>query len=895
MRPLRSFVSRLQAPLLAGLQDADLSRELNTHLEMMTDDNLRAGMSPEDARRHARMALGGMDPIRENCRDARGIRWISDFLQDLRQAIRTIRHNPGFAAVAILTLALGIGATAVMFTVIDSVLLKPLPYREPNRLLTLNEWTDKASAYGNLWGFTYPNFVDCRRDSSSLQMAAYAHAGGTVGPSQNAAAEHVDGYQISASLFPVLGISPVRGRAFSPADDKPGAAPVMIVSHEFWQRRFASNPNAIGQTIAFNDRPYTVIGVAPAGLRIQWDGDIYLPLGQDTEPVMQDRGAHVVVAIARLRSGYTLDQARKELDLIGHRLARQYPRTNTGRTMIADRMRVDTSDVKSTLWLLLGAVSMVLLIACVNIASLLLARAVSRDREFAMRVAIGANRGRLARHCLTESAVLALAGGALGLLLATLSLRPFLLLWPGTLPRAEAIHIDWRVLLFALAASLASGLIFGLAPALRAPAVAFEHSLRGANTRTGASRRLHVVFVVSEIALALVLLVSSGMLGRTLLRLASLDPGVDVHNLLITRAALAPSTLNNPAQTRAAWNDLLDRVARVPGVQSVAMVDTVPMREGDNQLAYSTTAALPPPDKQPLALATSVSPDYLDTMRIPLRAGRFFDTRDRPGSELAVVIDDVLAEHAFHTAFGKSDPRSVIGRQLWFPAMAPGPVRIVGVVGHVRHWGLAGDDQAAVRAQVYYPFAQLPDALVHRWSDIMSIAIRTRVEPLSLFPSLRRAAAGAGGDQVLYQERTMEQLASSSLARQRFLMLLFGLFAALALILACIGVYGVLAYLTSQRTQEVGVRMALGASTRTVLGLVLRQSAGMIAGGVIAGIAGALAAGRLLERFVSGMRAADPATVIGMVSILAAAALLASFLPARRASRIDPMSALRQE
>jgi predicted permease len=888
---IRSFVSRLRAPLLAGTHDADLSRELNIHFEMLREDNLRSGMSPDEARRRARLQLGGSESVKEDCRDARRISWLSDFGQDLRHAFRTIRHKPGFAAVAILTLALGIGATAVMFTVIDGVLLKPLPYPEPDRIVALNEWTDKATTLGNLWAFSYPNFVDTRRDGRALTMAASVYTGGTVKSPGAGVPEHVDGREISAEFFPVLGIGAAYGRAFSPADDRPGAAPVAIISHAFWQGHFASNASALGQTVTFDGHPYTVVGVMPPELRIYDDADLFFPIGQDVSPVMQNRNAHRVRAIGRLRPGYTRDQARQELDLIGHRLAQQYPQSNAGRTMIADTLRIDAGDSKSTLLLLLGAVSLVLLIACVNVASLLLARAVSRDREIAMRVAIGASRTRLARHCLTESAVLGLAGGALGLVLATVSIRPFLLLWPGTLPRAAAIHVDWRVLLFALAASLVSGLLFGLAPALRAPGLKFEHSLRGANTRAGASRRMHTAFVVSEIALALVLLVASGMLGRTLLHLSSLDPGVNVHNLLITRTALSPAILKNPAQTRAAWTDVLGRVAHVPGVQSVAMVDTVPMREGDNELGYSTTAAIPPQDKQPLTLATSVSDHYLDVMGIPLRAGRFFDTRDRPETEDVVVIDDVFAQQAFHT----SSPQAVVGRQLWIPYMAPRPVRIVGVVGHVRHWGLAGDDQSPVRAQVYYPFSQLPDALVHRWSDLMSIAVRTSVEPLSLLPALRRAASGAGDDHVLYQEHTMEQLASRSIARQRFLMLLFGVFAVLALILACIGVYGVLAYLTSQRIPEVGVRMALGASTRSVVGIVLRQSAAMIGGGVIVGIAGALAAARLLERFVTGMRGAEPVTVVAMVSILAAAALLASFLPARRASRIDPMSALRQE
>jgi predicted permease len=604
---------------------------------------------------------------------------------------------------------------------------------------------------------------------------------------------------------------------------------------------------------------------------------------------MQNRFAHTVQAVGRLRPGFTLAQAQAELTSIGRHLAEQYPKSNAGRTMVAAQLHPDTGDAQSTLWLLLGAVSLVLLIACVNVASLLVARAVSRQREIALRVALGAGRTRLVRQCLTESVVLALAGGAVGLGLAALSIRPFIVFWPGSLPRAESVHLDWHVLLFALASSLLSGVLFGLAPAVRAPVRELDQALRaGGRTVAGDSRRLHSGFVISEIALAVVLLVSAGMLGRTLLRLSSLDPGVSIRNVLVTRTALSPRVLANPAQIRAQWQDLLDRVKRVPGVEAVSMVDTVPMREGNNQLGYWTSAALPPQNELPLALATSVTPDYLKVMGIPLRQGRFLNDHDRMGNELVVVIDDALARQAF-------GGRGAIGKRLWIPNMSSDPVRVVGVVGHVRHWGLAGDDQAQVRAQVYYPFAQVPDPLLRRWSELMSIAVRTSVEPLSLLDPLRREVRGATGDQVLYEARTMEQLASRSLAQQRFLMLLFGIFAGLALLLACIGIYGVLAYLTSQRVPEIGVRMALGASARNVIRLVLRQSAGMILAGVLTGALAAVAAGRLLERLVIGMSPADPITFAAMVSVLIIAALLASFLPARRASRVDPMSALRQE
>jgi predicted permease len=522
------------------------------------------------------------------------------------------------------------------------------------------------------------------------------------------------------------------------------------------------------------------------------------------------------------------------------------------------------------------------------VASLLLARAVSRERELAMRVALGAGRGRLVRQCLTESAVLALSGGVLGIALAAIGIRPFVLFWPGSLPRAEEVHLDWHVLLFALAASLLCGFLFGLAPALRAPARELEQALRaGGRAVTGSSSRLHGGFVISEIALAVVLLVSAGILGRALLRLSSLDPGVNIRNVVTARMAISPAILENPAKIRAAWQNVLDRAHGLPGVESITMVDTVPMREGNNQIGYWTTPAVPPQNQQPLVLASSVTPDYLKVMGIPLLEGRFFDDQDRIGNEPVAVIDNVMAQEAF----GGKGP---LGKHLW-TGMGSDPVRVVGVVGHVRYWGPAGDDQAHVRAELYYPFAQVPDRFLRRWSELMSIAVRTRTAPLSVVQPLRRELRGANEDQVLYEVRTMEQLASASLSRQRFLLLLFGVFAGLAMLLACIGIYGVLAYLTSQRTPEIGVRMALGATARDVMRLVLRESLTMICAGVAVGIFAAVAAGRLLDRLVTGVRSGEPSTFAFMIFVLVVAALVASFLPARRASRVDPMSALRQD
>jgi predicted permease len=868
--------------------ETQLEKELRFHLDQQAADLVARGLDPQEARRQARLTFGGTEQVKESCRDARGTRWLEDLAQDVRYALRTMRQRPGFAAVALCTLALGTGATTVMFTVVNSVLLKPLPYPHPDRLVKLDEQTKGITDYrwGDRWAFAYPNFLDCKHQSRSLTLAAQRYAGGTV--SERDQAEYVDGRQISSELFSILGVSLLEGRGFLPEEDRPGAPPVVIVSYGLWQRRLGGKSTAIGRRLVFEGKVYAIVGVTPVNFRLG-DADVFTPIGQNTEPVMQDREAHPGIQVwARLRPGATLAQAQAELAIIGRHLADRYPKSNKGRGFVVEPLRPDVGDVGPTLWLLFGAVSLVLLIACVNVASLLLARAVSREQELAMRAALGASRRRLVFQCLTESSVLALGGGLLGVLLAILGAGPFVTFWPGGLPRADDLHLDWRVLLFALAASLLSGLLFGLAPALRAPARGLERVLRaGARTVRGSSRRLHSGFVVSEIAIAVVLLVCAGMLGRTLVLLSSLDPGVNVRNVLTARMALSPDTLRNPARIRAAWDDVLNRARRVPGVEAIAMVDTVPMREGDNELGYWTTPPEPPQSQKPLALASSVTPDYLKVMGIPLRKGRFFNEHDRIGSALVAVIDEVMAQQTF----GGQDP---VGKHVW-TGLVPEPLLVVGVVGHVRQWGLGGDDQAHVRAQLYYPFAQVPDRYLRRWSELMSIAVRTNIAPLNAVEPLRRELRGATNDQALYEVHTMEQLASDSLARQRFLLLLFGIFAGLALLLASIGIYGVLAYLTSRRVPEIGVRMAFGASPGNVVRLVFRQSLSMIFVGVGIGSAGALAAGRVLNRLVEGMQPIEAFTFVITIPVLVSAALFASFLPARRASHVDPMTALRQE
>ncbi|HYL62698.1 MAG TPA: ABC transporter permease [Candidatus Methylomirabilis sp.] len=880
-----------QRLLRSKKMERQLENELKFHLEQHEADLIARGVHPAEARRRARLAIGGPEQVKEECRDARGTRWLEDFWADFRYALRILRSRPGFAGVALLTLALGIGATTLMFTLVNGVLLKPLPFPDPSRLVQVNgesaDWNAEAFGKQNL---AYLDFVDCARESRSLDLAAALFDNATV--SEPGEPEYVDVREISSNLFSVVGVPLLQGRTFMPDEEKTGAAPVAILGYSFWQRHLGGRPDAVGSSIVIDLKRYTIVGIARAGFRLYGEeADVYTPVGQDTAKYLQNRAAHPIHALGRLRAGRTLGEAQAEFTLFGQHLAQEFKDTNAGRTFTVAQLRPDVGDVRATLWLLLGAVSLVLLIACTNVASLLLARAVSRERELAMRVALGATRGRLVRQCLTESAVLGLSGGALGIVLAAGGLQPFVAFWPGALPRAEEVQVDWHVLLFAAGVSLLSSFLFGVAPALRAPFKYVEQALRaGMRSISGGSRRLHGVFVVSEIALAIILLVSAGMLGRTLLHSASLDPGVDIHNVLVTRMALSPATLADPGKTRAAWKDVLERARRVPGVQSLATVDTFPMREGDNEQGYWTSADVPPTNKLPFALLTSVSPDYLKVMGIRLRRGRFFDDHDTLDSTPVIVIDDVLAQNAF----GVEDP---IGKRLWIPDMGYGGnvFQIVGVVGHVRQWGLAADDEAKVRAQIYYPFSQLPDNFMHRWSQLMSIAVRTDIPPLAVVSSLRSELKGAAGDQVLYEVRTMEQLASESLAQQRFLLLLFSLFAGVALVLACVGIYGVLAYLTGQRVPEMGVRIALGASAGDVMWLVLRQSLEMIVVGVAIGTAAAVAAERVLLRSVAGMQPTALASFAMMIPLLVAAALLASFLPARRASRVDPVVALRQD
>lgn len=517
---------------------------------------------------------------------------MSGLLQDIRIAIRGLRHKPGFALLAILILALSIGATTIMFTVVSGVVLKPLAYPDSDRLVAVHVQADKS---GDVWGFSYPDFLDCRRDCHSFEgIAAWGYSGGTI--SAPGEPEYVTGRRISSELFSVLRNQLVRGRSFEAKEDQLGAAPVAIISTRLWQQRYGSDPHAVGMSLNYDGKAYTVVGIAPPGFQLDGDADVFTPLGQTNEPRMQWRAARFLHVVGRLRRRVTLAQAQSELAVLSQRLAKAYPMDDGGITQVLHPLQAElVHDVKPTLWLLLGAVSVVLLIGCVNVASLFLTRVVSRQHEFALRLALGAPRVRLLRQCLTESGALGICGGLLGLLVALAGTRPFIRFWPDRMPRADDIHVDWRVLLFAVSTSILTGLIFGLVPALRANNSKIEETLRSrSRTIAGTARRPLSAFVMCQIALALVLLSAAGVLGRTLLRLSSLNPGIDIRNVLTAHVGVSPEVLSDPAKARADWKALLEDVRRAPAVKSAALTDIVPIREGENTLWYSTTAAIPP-------------------------------------------------------------------------------------------------------------------------------------------------------------------------------------------------------------------------------------------------------------------------------------------------------------
>ncbi len=887
---------------LAGLnldptREAEIVEELAQHAEDRYRELLSEGKTEAEAQRIALDELTDHELLtselqaieRTNVPEpvvlgARGKgRFFSGLGQDLRYAFRTLRKSPGFTAVAVLALALGIGANTAVFSVVNGVLLQPLAFPDPSRLMHIFETTTEFSEAS----VAYPNYLDWRRDSRSFtDMGIHRSADfNFTGAGQP---EQLSGRYVSASLFPVLGVRPLLGRSFLPEEDRPGTGCSVMLSHGFWQRRFGGDPNILGRALTLNAMSCSVVGVLPRDFRFHDDSEVYVPIEQWNSVELRTREGHPgLQVVARLKPNATIGEAQAEIASICSRLAHEFPATNAGRGARVSRMKDDmVQTIRPTLLMLVGAVGFVLIIACANVANLLLARSTARQREFAIRTALGAERGRIVRQLLTESVILSLAGAVAGLLLARWGTSVVLAAAPGSLPRAGEIGIDPYVLLFTLVVSIVTGILFGLAPAFHSATVNPQESLKDGTRGAGGGRhRTEGIFVALEMALAVILLAGAGLMMRSVWQLLQVDPGFNTRNVLTMQVALSPKVMKSPPDIRLAFQNLLTRVATVPGVQSAAMTALVPLDDNDNEIPFwPGTGPQPPQDQLKSAVNYIVTPDYAKVMQIPLKRGRFFTERDNTASPTVAVIDDVLAGHLFPG----QDP---IGKQFSLGIL--GPVQIVGVVGHVKQWGLDSDDTHKIRDQVYFPVRQIPDKFMTEAVAGLTLVLRSGPEPLSLVPAVREQVAGPTQDQPSYAVRTMEQTISNSLAERRFTMLVLVIFASAALLLAAVGIYGVMSYTVTRRIHELGVRAALGASRHEMVGLVLRQGMKLAGIGMAAGLAAAVVLTRFLAGLLYGVKPADPVTLAAVTVLLGGIALLACYVPARRATAVDPVIALR--
>ena len=809
-------------------------------------------------------------------------------LQDLRYGIRMLAKAPGFAAIAILTLALGIGANTALFSVVNGVLLNPLAYPQSGQLVAL---------YGKTAGFehapiNYLNFLDWQRDTQTFSsMAFYRNQDyNFIGTGE---AERLSGYMVSADFFSTLGTMPVLGRSFRADDDHTGAAPVVILGGGFWKRKFGASLEIIGKPMLLNGTTYTIVGVIPAGFTFYGrNRDVYTPIGQWTDTNFRDRRVDVSShGVGRLKAGVTLAQAKADMDGIAQNLAVAYPEADKAVGITLVSMKEDiVGNVQPFLIVLLAAVGFLLLIACANVANLLLARSMGRSREFAIRAAMGASQGRVIRQLLSESILLAGLGGALGLLLAVWGTKAVLGTLPGALPRASEVSLDARVLLFAMALSLFAGIVFGLAPALKTSRVNLEEILKESGRgSSGARHRLQGVFVAVEVAMALVLLVGAGLMVRSLAALWRVDPGFNPSHAITFTLSLPADPGTSSAETRARLRHFDDKMHDIPGVQAVSVtLGSRPMIHNSSEPFWiegqPKPANLPEMHQAMFYLAEA---GFQQAMGVTLERGRFITPQDDEHAPVVIVIDDVFA----WSYFPQENP---IGKRINLAGFGV-QAEIVGVVGHVKQWGLDADAKSAIEAQFDYPFMQLPEKLMPLAANAVAVVLRTEGDPTAVMSSVRRAVAEIDSREVVYNVQTMNEVVSNSFAARRLSMMLLGVFAALALALACVGIYGVISYLVGQRTHEIGVRMALGAQRRDVLRLVIGHGTRMALIGVAIGIASALGLTRLMANQLFGVSAHDPLTFAGVGMLLVIVAVAACYVPARRAMRVDPMIALRHE
>jgi putative ABC transport system permease protein len=888
---------RLAALSLSPVREIEIVEELAQHCDDQYEESLSRGATEDEAYRAVLLELTESDllaqglhrverrvpqnPVVIGAQERTNL--VADLGQDLRYGLRMLVKNPGFTIVAVIALALGIGANSAIFSVVNTVLLRPLPYKDPGQLMMV--WEDAPEM-----GFprntpSPPNFLDWRAQNTVFQgMAAMApRSFNLTGAGEP---ERFDGRRVSASIFSLLGVEPQLGRTFLPEEDQPGRGQVVILSYGLWQRRFAAGPEIVGKSITLNGESFTVVGVMPRGFQLPSSKDhLWVPLAFDSKEAAS-RGDHYLEVIARLKPASSFEQARAEMETIARRLQQQHPEDNMriGVTLVPLHEQV-VGDIKPALLLLLGAVGFVLLIACANVANLLLARAAVRQKEIALRLALGASRSRLTRQFLAESLLLAGLGGGFGLILAWFGLVILKTLIPDTISQAQLISIDGRALLFTILVSLVTGLIFGLAPATQTSHLNLNVTLKdGGRDSSAGSRgsRMRNLLVVIEVAVSFVLLIGAGLLINSFIHLRNLDPGFRVDHLLAMKIQLPELKYPDQARRSSFYAELTRRVQTLPGVQSAAVASNPPLTyHGDSITIAIEHRVDPTPDQSwDVVITRVIGPRYFETMGIPLVQGREFTEKDKEDSVWGVVISEMTARYFWpgENPLGKRlKPGTSSSTSHWR--------EVIGVVKDVRQ----NDFVADPRLQIYLTYEQAD------WFAPNALVVRTNVDPASLGASVRRTVWEIDKDQPVSDIRSMDEIVSEAVARQRFSMLLLGIFAALALILAAIGIYGVMSYSIAQRTREIGIRMALGAQRSDVLKLAVGQGLRLVLIGVAIGLGAAFILTRVMASLLFGVSATDPTTFVAISLVLISVALLASYIPALRATKVDPMVALRYQ
>src|SRR5436190_6096524 len=883
---------------LSPAREAEIVEELSQHLDDQYEQALSHGATEEAAREDVLRELSQNDVLTTSLKcverrvpqnpiqmgTERKTNLLADLSQDARYGLRMLLKNPGFTTIAVLALALGIGANSAIFTVVNTLLLRPLPYKNPSQLVVIWENATHLGFPKNTPSAA--NFLDWQKQNTLFDgMAAFAERSfNLTGVGEP---ERLEGRRVSANLFDLLGVRPILGRNFVPDEDKPGTK-VAVLSERLWRRRFGSDPGVIGRALALNAESYTVIGVLPNSVRLpsfgNWRDQIWVPLAFSAEDAAS-RGNHYLEVIGRMKPGVTLEQARAEMATVMARLAQQYPEDNTRIGTVVNPLHEEiVGDMKPALLVLLGAVAFVLLIACANVANLLLARAAARHKEIALRLALGADRARLTKQLLVESVMLSLLGGAVGLAFAYAGLQVLTRFIPPDVAHAEGIAIDARVLGFTLLIAIVTGLIFGLAPASQAKHFNLNDTLKEGGRDAGAGprgKRLRSTLVIAEVAVSFILLIGAGLLINSFMHLRNLDPGFRADHMLALNVDLSEVKYPDTARRTAFFDEVLRRVQALPGVRSVAVAGNLPFTyNGDSMPIGAEGIPDPPPDQRPDVIFRAIGPGYFSTMGIPLVSGRDFNDQDTLDTTLTVVVSEKTARHYWPNA----DP---IGKRIRNGSTtSDAPWRtVIGVVKDVRQ----NDFIAEPKMQMYFTYRQLrslmPNALI----------VRTAVDPLSLATSVRNAIWAVDKDQSVANINSMEHIVAGAVARQRFSMLLLAIFAGVALVLAAVGIYGVMSYSVAQRTHEIGIRMALGAQRSDVLKMTVKQGLRLVGFGLLIGLVVAFVLTRVMTSLLFGISATDPITFVTISLVLLAVAMLASYIPSVRAMRVDPMVALRYQ